>query len=577
MRKHTAACLVAALGAASCSDSGEQHPAGSGLSGPAETPAVGQALPEPSRAGWDADTAWPGFTLVAPLKSRWVQLVDMSGTSVHSWETGGTPGVAVYLTERGSLLRCIQVEDHKLFTGGGQGGRVQELDWDGSVLWEFEWDSESGLQHHDIEEMPNGNVLIIAWDRKTRAEALAHGRDPELLAGEEFWPGAVYEIEPTRPVGGTVVWSWHAWDHMVQSFDESAPNFDDPAAHPERIDMNGDRDPEPPSEEQLAREAEQMAALGYAGDDEDEEDPDADGDGDDDEEEDPEKAALKKRTEDADWMHTNAIDYNPQLDQIALSVRRFDEVWIIDHSTTRAQAATSRGGHSGRGGDLLYRWGNPFAYGMGEWEDRQLFGQHHVQWIPEGYLGEGNLIVFNNGSHRFPEPEDQDEDEEPAIDEWSSVDEWWAPRDAEGNYLRVAGQAFGPTVPTWRFETDPRTDLNSSFISGVQRLPNGNTLVCSGAPGHVLEVTPDEQIVWDWKNPYGLDPDADEPESGDPVSPSALFRATRLAADDPAIVALRERGAPIPLDAGQGPATNQRVEVEEEEEEESDESGASDQ
>ncbi|MFT7479870.1 MAG: hypothetical protein ACI80N_003177, partial [Gammaproteobacteria bacterium] len=563
MKKHSTAWLVTALLAASCSDSGHQAAHGSRAGGSAQVPPVGELVAEASRSGWSSDAAWPGFTLVAPLKSRWVQLVDMSGTAVHAWETGGTPGVAVYLTERGTLLRCIEVEDHKLFTGGGQGGRVQELDWDSSVLWEFEWDSESGLQHHDIEEMPNGNILIIAWDRKTRAEALARGRDPELLEGEEFWPGAVYEIEPTRPVGGTLVWSWHAWDHLVQSFDESAPEFGDPAAHPERIDINGDRDPEPPSDAQLAREAEQMAALGYAGDDDDDGDSVADGDADgDEEEEDPVKAALEKRTKNADWMHTNGIDYNPQLNQIVLSLRRFDEIWIIDHSTTHAQAATSSGGRSGRGGDLLYRWGNPYAYGMGEWKDRQLFGQHNVQWIPDGNLGQGNLIVFNNGAHRFPEPEGQDEDDAPEIDEWSSVDEWWPARDAEGHYARPDGEPFGPSAPTWRYEAKTPTDFFSSFISGVQRLPNGNTLVCAGAPGHVFEVTPDERIVWDWKNPYGLDPGADEPEEDGGADPCALFRAERFAADHPSIVALRERGAPIPLDAGMGPATNQRVDEE---------------
>ena len=37
-----------------------------------------------------------------------------------------------------------------------------------------------------------------------------------IFDGEEFWGGAVYEIEPTRPEGGRVVWSWHAMDHLVQ-------------------------------------------------------------------------------------------------------------------------------------------------------------------------------------------------------------------------------------------------------------------------------------------------------------------------------------------------------------------------
>jgi len=430
-------------------------------SGETSSTSVAQAelLDPPSRDGWNPDAAWPGFTLIAPLKSVHVQLVDMAGEAVHSWEAPRKPGVASYLTERGTLLHCLRIEDHPVFEGGGQGGWIQELDLDGSVLWDFHWDSDQGISHHDIEELPNGNILMIAWDRIARAEALAAGRDPELLAGDEFWPGAVYEIEPTRPEGGKVVWSWHAWDHRIQNLDPEKPNHGNPAEHPERIDINGDRDPEPSAEEE-AEVAAEMAALGYTGDD--------------DEEEDPEKAAFNARIEGADWLHMNAIDYNAELDQIVLSARRFDEVWIIDHSTTTAEAAGSQGGRHGKGGDLLYRWGNPFAYGMGRWEERQLLGQHHVQWVPEGSLGAGSLIVFNNGARPR---------------EHSSVDEWWPPRDAEGNYVREKNQPFGPAEPDWSHAAPDPADFYSSFISGVQRLANGNTLICSGTQGWVFEVT----------------------------------------------------------------------------------------
>lgn len=490
-------------------------------------------LPPPARDGQVSDAAHPGFTLIAPLRSRRVYLVDMAGDPVHTWDTEGKPGVAVYLTDRGTLLKCHRIEDHPIFQdAGGHGGWIQEIDWNGDVVWDFRWDSEEGQNHHDIEELPNGNILLIAWDRTTREVGIEHGRDPALLAGQEFWAGAIYEIEPSYPEGGEVVWSWHALDHVIQDFDPQLANYGDPAAHPERIDINGDRDPEPPSEEEEAAAEAQMAAMGYAGGD----DPGADGE--EEEEEDPEDAARKARVEDADWMHTNAIDYNEALDQIVISVRRFDEVWILDHATTTEEAA-------GPKGDLLYRWGNPFAYGMGEWEERQLLGQHNVQWIPEGQLGAGNLIVFNNGARPR---------------EWSSIEEWWPPRDAEGRYFREEGKPWGPEAPEWSYEAPEPADFYSPFISGVQRLPSGNTLICSGAPGRVFEVTPAGEIVWDWKSPYGLDPDeALERPDGLEDFPTALFRAERFATDHAAIVALRERGAPIPLDPGKGPATNQYV------------------
>jgi hypothetical protein len=333
-------------------------------------------------------------------------------------------------------------------------------------------------------------------------------------------------------------------DHLIQDHDPDLANFGDPAEHPERIDINGDRDPEPPTPEEEAEEAAMMAALGYAGGGGDD---DVDADADDEEEqeeeeEDPEDAARKARVKDADWMHTNAVAYNAALDQIAISVRRFDEIWILDHSITREEAR-------GPKGDLLYRWGNPFAYGMGEFEDRQLLGQHNVHWIPEGHLGAGNLVVFNNGNSER---------------EWSTIVEWWAPRDESGRYPREEGQPWGPADPEWTYEAAEPESFYSPFISGVQRLPNGNTMVCSGAPGRVFEVSPDGEVVWDWRSPFvapeGAERDLEK-------FPTAIFRAMRYGPDHPGIVALREAGVAIPETPGAGPPTNQYVPPPEDEEE----------
>ena len=83
-------------------------------------------------------------------------------------------------------------------------------------------------------------------------------------------------------------------------------------------------------------------------------------------------------------MHVNAVAYNAELDQIVLSSPHFNEIWIIDHGTTTEEAKGHTGGRWGKGGDILYRWGNPRAYRNGTKLDQRLFYQHNIQWIPKG-------------------------------------------------------------------------------------------------------------------------------------------------------------------------------------------------
>ncbi|QDV07720.1 Arylsulfotransferase (ASST) [Planctomycetes bacterium Poly30] len=530
---------------ASCTRDAAVPGEGGGSAGAAGSPAL---VPPPERPAQEDSAPFPGFTLVAPISSKRTHLLDMAGNEVHHWDSPEMAGESCYLTTRGTLLRCREVADHPTFQdAGGFGGGVFEFGPHGEILWEFLWDNDQGLQHHDIEELPNGHVLFVAWDRNTREDALAAGRDPELLEGAEWWSGAIYEVRPTRPVGGEIVWSWHTQDHLVQNYDRELVGYGEPADHPGRIDINGERDPKPPSKKEEADLAAQMKAAGYGGADPEPEPEEAESEPE--AEVDPAKAAKeaadkarKDRVRDADWTHFNAVAYNAELDQIAISSRRFDEIWIIDHATTTEEAA-------GPAGDLLYRFGNAFAYGMGRWSERRFMGQHNVQWIPKGYLGEGNLLVFNNGARPRP---------------WSSIVEWWAPRDENGTYVRMEGQPFGPVQYEWSYQAKEVHSFHAPFISGVQRLPNGNTLICSGPDGRVFEVTQEGETVWEWQNDLELlgpnleDPDADRMKR-------ALFRVLRYGADAPEIQALRDAGVAIPDSAGEAPPLGASAEASSEE------------
>jgi hypothetical protein len=318
------------------------------------------------------------------------------------------------------------------------------------------------LPHHDIARLPNGNVLMLVWERKTAPDAIENGRQAKTIPQGHLLADCLIEIKPTGKTTGEIVWEWHAFDHLIQDHNKSKANHGTISAHPELIDINFGM--ELRSQKAAKEHFDKLRDIGYLGG------PTGSGAG------------------NPDWTHINSVAYNPDLDQIALSAHSFGEIWIIDHSTTKAQAAGHEGGRQGKGGDLLYRWGNPRAYGRGKKADQQLFSQHDAHWIPKGLPGAGRLLVFNNGCHR-------------SDGEYSSVDEIAPPVNANGHYSLEDGAAFGPAKPVWTYSAANKTDFYSVIVSGAQRLANGNTLICSGVFGVISEVTPNHELVWRFKNP----------------------------------------------------------------------------
>lgn len=462
------------------------------------------------------DGVAPGYVLFAPLLSDATYLIDEDGQVVHTWVSKYSPSGAVYFLENGNLMHTAREPVLKTFSGGGQGGRIEEFTWAGELIWEFVYSTEDYLLHHDIEILPNGNILAISWEMRTVEEARQAGRRPELLPEKGIWPDKIIEIEPLRPSGGRVVWEWHMWDHLIQDYDEKADNYGDPAEKPWKININGDGKLQEIDPEEL----EQLKALGYVPDDADADD-------------------LS-----SDLLHVNAIDYNEELDQIVVSTPKFNEVWVIDHSTTSEQAAGSSGGRGARGGDLLYRWGNPRTYDRGSEEDQKLFAQHDVRWVGKGLPGVGRLTVFNNG---LEGPEGK----------YSAVTEIATPLTSEGRYELSATEAFGPSEPAWSYTAPDKVSFSSPFISGAERPSNGNTLICSGAQGRFFEVTPDGEIVWEYWTLYSgnvKNPDGTLPQ---PVGENtyAVFRASKIAPDHPGLAGRELK----PLDPQPEPVTGPDV------------------
>lgn len=414
--------------------------------------------------------AWAGYTLLSPLGSQTTFLIDMEGRIVHLWETDSTPSSLAYLLENGHIVRAGLHPDQTFGGAAGAGGRVQEFDWDGNLVWDFSYFSDDAIPHHDFTLLPNGNVVLAVKEKKSAGEAIAAGRIPAGVGDAGVQPDSLIEIRPTGPTSGEVVWEWHLWDHLIQDYDPDQVNYGDVAAHPERVDIN------------------------FAGNN-------------------LLTAAENPRPGPVDWTHVNAVAYNAALDQIVLSIHGFGEIWIVDHSTTTGEARGSSGGKAGMGGDLLYRWGNPAAWRHGTREDQKLFGQHDAHWIPDGLSGEGHLLLFNNGYQRG------------TGEDYSTVDELVLPLGPDGRYVEAADGGYGPDEPVWRYTAANRTDFYSFNISGAMRLPNGNTLICSGAPGILFEVTPDGEVVWQYNNAVG----------GGRGNSRNVFRAYRFAADFPGL------------------------------------------
>ena len=397
-----------------------------------------------------------GYVLFAPLSSKTTYLIDKCGKQVHSWKSNYAPGQSVYLLPTGNLLRTAN-DSNKVFSGGG---RIELFDWNNKLVWNYVISDSLNCQHHDVFPLSNGNILVIVWEKISREEAIAAGRDPKLL-GPFLWSEKIVELKPKGKNKAKLVWQWRVWDHLIQDFDSSKANYGIVAENPQRININFNA------------------------------------------------------TTDIDWLHFNSVSHNPSLNQIIISNRNHSEIYIIDHSTSLQQAASKKGGKQNKGGDLLYRWGNPQSYmGAGK-EKQQLFRQHSAYWIEPSLNDGGKIMLFNNGLGR---PDTM----------YSSVEIINPPLTATGGYKIEKGFAFEPIKPFWTYLSENPMDFFSKNVSSAQRLKNGNTLICSGARGRLFEIDKNKKTVWVYINPISFSVPQTQ---GMPAGQNLVFRCLFYEAD----------------------------------------------
>lgn len=375
---------------------------------------------------WGACPAAPeDWTLYTLLSGNTTIARNSTQQVMQTW-TGSANGASVgYLRPDGSLVRpCVHTAG--AYTGGGRGGRIQIFSATGSLINDLYVSTAAFQQHHDVRPLPNGNILCIAWEGHTQAEGTAAGRSNLTTA---IWPETILEIQPTGFGTYNTVWRWSLWNHLIQDVNPSLANYGIVADHPELMNIN-------------------YGTINQS-----------------------------------DWIHANAIDYDEGRDQILLSSRSINEVWVIDHSTTTAQAATHAGGNSSRGGDLLYRWGNPQAYGRGTAANQVFFVVHSATWIDAGMTGAGNILAFNNG------------DRAGMANDYSTVVEIVPPRDAAGNYVIGAGMAFGPSSALWSYGS-PGQMYGGQTQCGAFRTRDNTTLITLTNSDSVFEVNQAGSTLW---------------------------------------------------------------------------------
>jgi len=432
-------------------------------------------------------------------------MIDNYGNLVHYWHTNNVnhtlitgPGPVPQFTADGHFIAACDNRVNKnnsvtspVALGAGDNDSIVELDWNSNLVYST-GDSLYAVNysaHHDYRKMWNKALgeytyLALTMQAYGAADAVALGADPVYDTTNGYksgWsPDGLVEMDQDH----NIVWRWSFADHVVQNYDATKVGA--------FVDTFGYPNP--------------GAVFGEATDF-------------------PGKLNINQLNDNKqgpckDWNHCNSIDYNPTLGHVVINAKHWSELYVIDHDGTFVSTddfEANRAAAQGTGGDFIYRFGNPHNYGQGthggyrDEGNHQIFGAHNIQWIGEsagssyagfsafGELpGEGNMLIFDNSCWN-------PNGTASVVLEWNPFFD--STRTDTGDYVNPpeAGYQASGTLRgysnqvVWKYEGG--TGFYSNYISGAQRLPNGNTIVCSGAVSHYFEVTPSGSVVWEYFKP----------------------------------------------------------------------------
>ncbi|MCF7958334.1 MAG: aryl-sulfate sulfotransferase [Phycisphaerae bacterium] len=439
------------------------------------------------------EKAYNGYTL---FSSRGAWLIDMQGCVVHTWKIGTNPR----LLDNGHLLDATKDDS------SGFGG-FKELDWDGNTVWEYSETRTGYSPHHDWVRIFNKKLnapttLYIANKAVSSEQALAGGANSKSGPYQGVEMDAIVEVD----MKGNVVWEWWFFDHMIQDMDPDKSNYvgkgKSIADYPGRLNIN-----------------------------------------------------LPGRRLKRDWLHLNSLDYNAELGQVVFNSVQ-GEFYVIDHDSTfvSGDPKASIAKAAGSAGDFLYRFGDPARYGQGDapsiredWTQttaghKQIGGSHDVQWIKPGLPGAGHFLIFNNGQYLYQRTNQSYVQE---IDGFLDAqgrrsDKYVNPPAAGYERVRTHHDTHKGTLQVsrqivWTYGSKSNQGFFSHIGAGAQRLPNGNTLICSDTEGHFFEVTAEGELVWEYINPVTRELGTVKVMPDSIPMTNSVFRAYRYSADHPAL------------------------------------------
>lgn len=404
--------------------------------------AIGKAGPSVYPTGttiYDPARAWSGFTVLSPLQTQAVPVIDMNGKVVKQWDG--------FNNSAGGPARVLPNGD-VIAANGARQGRQESLelvhkDFDGKVLWSFDRHEQilgargqmmwALRQHHDWQrdDFPAGYYSPEATPGRSGSNTLilTHtDRQESNVSDARIQDDKLIELSPK----GEIVWQWLAGDHISElGFDTKArAAIRNARAGRGRGDGRGDPGP--------------GAAAPF------------------------------------DWLHVNSATYVGPNRWFDAGDKRFAPNNVIISSREASLLAIVA-----RDGSIVWRPGPNFLESDALRAIGQIIGQHHAHLIPKGLPGAGNLLVFDNGG-----PSGYGE---PTGTAPNGINVYARPNSRVLEIDPVSLKlVWSYTAPGQFFSTN---------ISGAQRLPNGNTLITEGAGGRVFEVTSDRRIVWEYMNP----------------------------------------------------------------------------